>query len=109
MIGKQLRELRKNHSMTQMQLAALLNTAKSTISQYENNINEPDLETLIRIADFFEVTLDELVGRELPYPMKKDRSSGALLMETVTEDEAHYLLDTLTIYRKWIAADKNQS
>lgn len=109
MIGKQLRELRKNHSMTQMQLASLLNTAKSTISQYENNINEPDLETLIRIADFFEVTLDELVGRERPYPTKKDRSSGLLLMETVTEEEAHYLLDSLTIYRKWIAADKTQN
>ncbi|MBW7474677.1 helix-turn-helix domain-containing protein [Paenibacillus oenotherae] len=108
MIGKQLRELRKSRSMTQVQLATLLNTAKSTISQYENDINEPDLETLIRIADFFEVTLDELVGRELPYPTQRDRSSGFQLMESLTEEEAHYLQDSLSIYRKWIAAAKKQ-
>jgi len=106
MIGKRLRELRKGQSMTQEQLASFLKTAKSTISQYENNINEPDLGTLIRIADFFAVTLDDLVGREAPYPLKKDRSANSVFKESLTEDESNYLLDSLTIYRKWIAGGK---
>lgn len=106
MIGKRLRELRKAQSMTQEQLASFLKTAKSTISQYENNINEPDLGTLIRIADFFAVTLDDLVGREMTYPMAKDRGSGSVFKESLTEDESNYLLDSLTIYRKWIAGGK---
>ncbi|QYR20871.1 helix-turn-helix domain-containing protein [Paenibacillus sp. sptzw28] len=108
MIGKRLRELRKGSSMTQEQLASLLKTAKSTISQYENNINEPDLHTLVRIADLFAVSLDDLVGRELPYQMKKDRSSGSSFKEALTEDESNYLRDSLTIYRKWISGNKQE-
>lgn len=49
--------------MTQQQLAARLSLAKSTISQYENNINEPDLKTLVELADIFEVSVDYLLGR----------------------------------------------
>ena len=108
MIGKRLRELRKGQSLTQEQLAAILKTAKSTISQYENNINEPDLRTLIRIADLFAVTLDDLVGRELTYQTAKDRSSGGVFKEALTDDESNYLRDSLTIYRKWIAGGKQQ-
>jgi transcriptional regulator with XRE-family HTH domain len=109
MIGKRLRELRKKRSMTQEQLASYLQTAKSTISQYENDINEPDLRTLIRIADLFEVTLDELVGREQPYKTADDRNAGGLLKEEgLTEEETDYLRDSLTIYRKWISGKKRE-
>ncbi|WP_274649088.1 helix-turn-helix domain-containing protein [Paenibacillus humicola] len=107
MIGKRLRELRKLRGMTQEQLASYLKTAKSTISQYENNINEPDLRTLIRIADLFEVTIDGLVGREPVYPASKDRSGAGLFKEELTENESNYLKESLTMYRKWISGSKN--
>ncbi|TMV49541.1 helix-turn-helix transcriptional regulator [Paenibacillus mesophilus] len=63
MIGVQLRQLRKARKMTQKQLADKLNVAKSTISQYENNINEPDLKTVVKLAELFDVTIDYLLGR----------------------------------------------
>jgi transcriptional regulator with XRE-family HTH domain len=63
MIGTQLRHLRKARKMTQKQLAEKLNVAKSTISQYENNVNEPDLKTVVKLAELFDVTVDYLLGR----------------------------------------------
>ncbi|MFD0717236.1 helix-turn-helix domain-containing protein [Paenibacillus sp. GCM10027626] len=102
MIGQHLRQLRKSHGMTQEQLAGFLNMAKSTISQYENNINEPDLHTLIRIADLFAVSLDELVGRNVRYDTASDRSFSGSFRERLTEEESRYLRDSLHMYRKWI-------
>ena len=56
--------LRKAYSMTQGDLAAQLGGKKSLISNYENGYSVPDIFTLIQIADIFDVTLDELVGRD---------------------------------------------
>jgi len=64
MLGEKIKELRKKKKMTQQDVANKLKLAKSTISQYENNINEPDNKTLIKIADMFEVTVDYLLGRD---------------------------------------------
>lgn len=63
-LGKSIRMLRKAYSMTQGDLAAQLGEKKSLISNYENGYSVPDIFTLIQIADIFDVTLDELVGRD---------------------------------------------
>jgi transcriptional regulator with XRE-family HTH domain len=103
MIGERLRKLRKANNLTQEQVAAYLNVAKSTISQYENNINEPDIETIVKLADWYGVTLDQLLGREL-YPLPTSQEELApLLRERLTVDELEYLQDSLELYRKWKA------
>lgn len=56
--------LRNAYSMTQDELAAQLGGKKSLVSNYENGYSVPDIFTLIRLADIFDVTLDELVGRD---------------------------------------------
>ncbi|GAB6100399.1 hypothetical protein JCM16358_22780 [Halanaerocella petrolearia] len=61
-IGKQLRKLRKEENLTQAQLGKKLNLGESTISLYESNKREPDYKTLKKIADFFNVTADYLLG-----------------------------------------------
>jgi len=106
MIGKQLRLLRKSHGMTQEQLAGILNMAKSTISQYENNVNEPDLHTVVRIADLFAVSLDELVGRDNRYFTVRDRQATGLFRERIADEESEYLRESLHMYRKWIEKNK---
>ncbi len=58
-----LRQLRKKHKLIQKQMAELLDITVATYSNYENGIYTPDLESAIRIADYFEVSLDYLVGR----------------------------------------------
>lgn len=107
MIGKQLRLLRKERKMIQKQLAAFLNMAKSTISQYENDINEPDLKTLVKLADYFDVSTDFLLGRTLVRKLEPEEpevpKNVAYLgdrVEMLSDNEAEYLRETLGVYRK---------
>jgi len=47
----------------QRELAALLNVSQNTYSQYENGVIELTAETLLRLADFYDVSVDYLLGR----------------------------------------------
>lgn len=61
-LGKNIRNLRKAHGETQMDLAFLLGyDSVSTISMYENGTREPDLKTIQKIAEHYDITLDRLV------------------------------------------------
>ncbi len=65
LFGKNLRELRTAHNLTQTELAnAVGGLAFSTISMYERGEREPDFETLEAIADFFNVSINHLLGKE---------------------------------------------
>ena len=63
-IAKNIRYYRQSMNLTQGQLAEKLCGKKSLVSNYENGYSVPDIFTLIRLADIFDVTLDELVGRD---------------------------------------------
>ncbi len=63
LFGNRLRQLRKEDSLTQKELAAKLGLAFSTISMYERGIREPDFETTEAIADYFNVSMDFLLGK----------------------------------------------
>ena len=58
-----LRELRKERSISQLKLAIDLNMNQNTISRYENLEREADYKTLILFADYFNVSIDYLLGR----------------------------------------------
>lgn len=58
-----LKTLRKNRGLSQSQLAEELGISKSAVSMYEQGNREPDFTVLKRIADFFEVETDYLLGR----------------------------------------------
>lgn len=62
-LSKNIKTFRQHLGLTQEQLANALNGKKSLISNYENGYSTPDIETLIKLADIFNVSLDELVGR----------------------------------------------
>ena len=62
MFSDELRKLRKEHKLTQQQLADKLGLSKSCISMYENGNREPDFETEELIADFFNVDINTLRG-----------------------------------------------
>ena len=65
-LSQNIRFYRKSMNMNQEQLASKLNDKKSLVSNYENGYSVPDIETLIKLADIFEISLDELVGRNFP-------------------------------------------
>lgn len=58
-----LKELRKQNKISQLKMALDLNMNQNTISRYENMEREADYATLIRLADYFNVSLDYLLGR----------------------------------------------
>ena len=58
-----LRELRQARGLSQLKLAIDLNMNQNTISRYECGEREADYATLIRIADYFDVSIDYLLGR----------------------------------------------
>ena len=59
-----LKQLRKEHHMTQETLAKLLKVAKSTISMYEQGERMPSFEIMESLANIFNVSIDTLYGRE---------------------------------------------
>ena len=63
-IAENIRFFRKQAGLTQEELAARFGSRKTLISNYEIGRNPPDIETLWELADIFDITLDELVGRE---------------------------------------------
>ena len=58
-----LREIRKSRGVSQLKLAIALNMNQNTISRYETGEREPCISDLIRIADYFDVSIDYLVER----------------------------------------------
>lgn len=58
-----LKELRKKKGISQLRLATELHTTQNTISRYETGEREPGIDELIKIADYFNVSVDYLIGR----------------------------------------------
>lgn len=58
-----LKELREKRKISQVKLSIDLNLNQNTISRYENGVREADYKTLIMFADYFNVSLDYLLGR----------------------------------------------
>ena len=63
MLGNRLKDLRYQKEITQEELGKVLNKTKNNISQYETGKRQPDNETLIKISEYFQVSLDYLLGK----------------------------------------------
>ena len=61
-MNNRIRQLRKQKNLTMKQLGEVLGLAESTISQYETGKREPDIGTILKICEYFNVTLDYLLG-----------------------------------------------
>lgn len=61
--GKLLAQLRKERGLLQKEVATHLNMTVATVSNYEKGVHLPDLNTLILLADFFDVSTDYLLQR----------------------------------------------
>ncbi len=59
---KNLRKLRTSRGISQQQLANVIGTSQQSINKYENHSVEPDIRTLMKLADLFGTTVDYLVG-----------------------------------------------
>lgn len=68
---KHLKELRKQNNLSQQKLADILHVSQQSVYKYENNITSPDIETLIRMADYFNTSIDYLVEHtDIPHKIE---------------------------------------
>lgn len=118
-MGEILAELRKDKHLLQKDLANFLSISIGTVSNYETGAHEPDFETLCKLADFFQVSTDYLLGRtNLPYDVKKlnepirdgitisDITHTLLNMSRENLDSVLEYMELLT-YKKKMIAEKN--
>ena len=63
MLNIRIKELRTSHGLTQVEFAKQLAVSKQAVSNWENNNIQPSIDMLLKIADFFGVSTDFLLGR----------------------------------------------
>ncbi|NHM27964.1 helix-turn-helix transcriptional regulator [Desulfofundulus sp. TPOSR] len=86
MFSERLKEARKKKNLLQKELATLLGVSRTTVTSWENGTRVPEFETLRRIADVLEVSVDYLLGRT------DDPSPKPLEQKTEKEDPLTDLL-----------------
>lgn len=83
---ERIKQLRKEKSLTMKQLGVAIGVAESTISLYENGKRQPDNETLSKLADFFGVSVDYLLGREDSLSLDKQLEGVDFALYGATKD-----------------------
>ncbi len=86
-----LKELREKKGFTQEQLASTLHLSKNAVSHYEKDINSPSIQTLEKIADIFDVSVDYLIGRT-SVPVKFSVLKTSFTKENTLDDFLQQLL-----------------
>ena len=92
-IGSFLKELRKQKGITQEKFAEKLNVSGRTVSRWETGINLPDISLLVEIADFFDVSIPEIIrGERKSATMENDVKKVAESMSDYAATEKLVLL-----------------
>ena len=79
---QKLKELRKESGKTQVELAKMLNISRQVYANYENSINEPSLETLLKLASIFDVSVDYLLGRTNDFDLSPEEYGAGIRTTT---------------------------
>ena len=73
-IGEKIYNLRKKKNLSQEDLANILNVSRQTISKWETGESNPDIDKIVPLCNFFEISTDEfLKGRDIVYEKKLDK------------------------------------
>lgn len=63
--GKNLKYQREQYGLSMMELAKKIDTSHQNISRWENNKVLPNIDFCVKLADFYGITIDELIGRNI--------------------------------------------
>ena len=72
MLGENIQKLRKSFSLSQVDFAKDLGVSKQCVSNWENGYIQPSLDMLVKIADYFKVSTDFILGRCNDNPISTD-------------------------------------
>ena len=101
-----LKDLRKSKRLKQKDIAKMLNVAESTYCGYEKETSEPTLDTLCKLADFYNVNLDYLIGRNVNIDNQYTNEQQTAI-NLLTQLDSIYLSMT-TRYIEKILDDQNR-
>lgn len=88
-IGQFLKKLRKEKNITQEALAEMLNVSGRTISRWETGNNMPDIGLLVELADYYEVTIPEIInGERKSETMNQETRDTAIKMVEYSKNES---------------------
>lgn len=87
-----LKEIREAKGISQRQAALALNLSPTVYNRYENGIREPSNALLLVIADYFGVTVDELLGRTPPEKDDEIQDEAMQIRERLRRDPSYRLL-----------------
>ena len=103
-----IRELRKAKKVTMKELGNMIGVAESTMSLYETGKRKPDPETLSRLADYFNVSVDYLLGRDegqsqtSPSPADRQRRDVEAMLRAMSDADLEKVYD----YVRFVAQNK---
>lgn len=80
-LGQRLKQARLDKGLSQVQVMEYTNINNKTLSGYENNVSEPDLNTLEVLANLYEVTIDHLLGRKSPLLEALERDGDKAILD----------------------------
>jgi len=87
---KNLKLLRKQHNLSQKEIGNIFHASQNTVSQWENGTRKPSYDIIQEIADYFDVSVDYLLGRQeqLPELNNKDKRE----IQEILDDTEQQLL-----------------
>jgi transcriptional regulator with XRE-family HTH domain len=89
-LGKNIRYIRKQLSKTQSEVASLLKKGQTTIGNWENGISEPNLEELVVLSNYFDISLDTRIKTDLAVMSGQQgtwpRETGTVKYDHTTEN-----------------------
>lgn len=90
-IGRFLKELRKERNLTQEKLAEKLNVSGRTVSRWETGANMPDISLLVELADFYHVSIPEIIdGERKSEEMNQETRETAVKMAEYSKKETQH-------------------
>ncbi len=102
--GSNLEKIRKGHKISQAKLGSALGITQQMISSYEKDLSSPNIESLIKIADFFETSIDTLIGHIIKsYNEESQKAQLERLFDSLSVDDRDrclLILHTLLIDRE---------
>jgi len=98
-IGSFLKELRKEKRLTQEQLAEKLNVSGRTVSRWETGSNMPDISLLVELAEFYEVSIPEIIdGERKSEKMDKETKEAVLKVAEYSNEEKRKMGRVTLVY-----------
>lgn len=98
--GEFLKSLRISKGLTQMELAEYLNVSNKTVSKWENGIGIPEVSTLIILADFYEVSVDDILRgtKRISKNIEKEASISNYVVSRIKNNYINYLIVSIGLW-----------